>query len=150
MRKCCEKCGYELFPSDEKCDKCGWAVSKSYDGEKKSIFVNNSIDDTNNSNMDNNNSSRCLKCGNVINNNYKNCPHCGSIVVRVVNSNIINSEKNNDPINIGVILLSIIIPIIGIVYGIYNYHGNKKESGMAYIITGMIATIIAALLLGSI
>ena len=67
-----------------------------------------------------------------------------------LNSNIINSEKNNDPINIGVILLSIIIPIIGIVYGIYNYHGNKKESGMAYIITGMIATIIAALLLGSI
>lgn len=150
MRKCCEKCGYELYPSDEKCDKCGWIVSNIVNKEKKPIYVNVSNNSTNSVNAENKKSSRCLKCGEIISNNYKNCPNCGSIIVRVVHSNNIDSETNNDSISIGIILLSIIIPIIGIVYGIYNYQGNKRESGIAYIITGMIATIIAALLLGSI
>ena len=73
----------------------------------------------------------CKKCGKELEEGNFVCPNCGN---------------DADAVNIGLMILSILIPIAGIILGIINLTKGKKKSGTSYLVAGIIAWVVGILL----
>jgi len=80
----------------------------------------------------------CKKCGNEIPDNSKFCVKCGT----TINSNQPTPQVAEDKTSVGLIILSILFPIVGIVLGIVNLRSKKSSSGKVYLIVGIICAIV--------
>ena len=79
----------------------------------------------------------CNKCGKEIMDEAVVCIHCGCAV---------NGKKEQwveDKANAGLIILSVLIPLIGMILGIINLC-NKKNSGGVYLGVALASWIIGA------
>lgn len=84
----------------------------------------------------------CSKCGKEIMDEAVVCPNCGCPVANI-NPNAQNSTS--DQVNIGLCILSVFIPLFGIIWWITKYKEKPKEA-KACGITGLIVWVIALLL----
>jgi len=73
----------------------------------------------------------CTKCGAEMEEGNFVCPNCGN---------------NEDAVNVGLMILSILIPIAGVILGIINLTKGKKKSGTSYLVAGIIAWVVGILL----
>lgn len=102
----------------------------------------------------------CSSCGKEINNEAVVCPYCG---VQTANAQQIpqqpnyNAQQNYgapqqnpymnqypqpieaDETNAGIVVLSVLFPIVGIILGAVNMSNGKKKSGKAYLMAGIIS-----------
>lgn len=105
----------------------------------------------------------CSSCGKEINDQAVVCPYCGA---QTANAQQIPQQPNYgaqqnyaapqqnpymnqypqpieaDETNVGMVVLSVLIPIVGIVLGAVNMNNGKKKSGKAYLMAGIIAIAI--------
>lgn len=105
----------------------------------------------------------CSSCGKEINNEAVVCPYCG---VKTPNAQQIpqqpnyNVQQNNsapqqnpymnqypqpieaDETNVGIVVLSVLFPIVGIILGAVNMSNGKKKSGKAYLMAGVISFVV--------
>lgn len=97
----------------------------------------------------------CKSCGKEINNDAVVCPYCGvqtgaiQIIPQQPNytNQQPNAQNNADETNVGLVVLSVFIPIIGIILGAVNMSNGKKKSGKAYLLAGII-TIVGEIVIG--
>ncbi len=96
----------------------------------------------------------CKKCGAEIMDDAVICVKCGSPT-----DNFTNTKKKsydlrlrdaNEPANGGLIILSILIPIVGIIMGIVNLAKGKTRSGKAYLIAGIVSFVVYLIIIVSI
>lgn len=102
----------------------------------------------------------CSSCGKEINDQAVVCPYCGA---QTINAQKIPQQTNYgaqqnyaapqqnpymnqypqpveaDETNVGIVVLSFLFPIIGIILGAVNLSNGKKKSGKAYLMAGVIA-----------
>ncbi len=76
----------------------------------------------------------CPNCGSEISDLAVTCPNCGSSVG--ASSSIDGGEQKA---NVGLIVLSIFFPIVGIILGIVENSKGNKEVGKKYLMAGIIA-----------
>lgn len=102
----------------------------------------------------------CKSCGKEINDQAVVCPHCGvqTGVVQQIPQQVNYGGQQNytapqqnpypnqypqqnevDEVNVGLVVLSVLIPIVGIILGAVNSSNGKKKSGKAYLTAGIIA-----------
>lgn len=92
----------------------------------------------------------CKSCGKEINDNAVVCPFCGCqtgvpqqpYAQQNVYQNQYPQQQGGDEINVGLVILSIFIPIVGIILGAVNISNGKKKSGKAYLTAGIIVAAI--------
>lgn len=106
----------------------------------------------------------CSSCGREINDQAVVCPYCG---VQTANAQQIPQQVNYggqqnygapqqnqnmnqypkpveaDETNVGIVVLSVLFPIIGIVLGAVNMNNGKKKSGKAYLMAGIISVAVS-------
>ena len=73
----------------------------------------------------------CTKCGAEMEEGHFVCPNCGN---------------NEDAVNVGLMILSILIPIAVVILGIINLTKGKKKSSTSYLVAGIIAWVVGILL----
>lgn len=96
----------------------------------------------------------CKSCGKEINDQAVVCPYCGvqtgavQIIPQQPNygNQQPNAQNNADETNVGLVIVSIIIPLVGIILGAVNISNGKKKSGKAYLLAGIIAVAVQTLL----
>lgn len=102
----------------------------------------------------------CKSCGKEINDQAVVCPHCGvqTGVVQQIPQQVNYGGQQNytapqqnpypnqypqqnevDEVNVGLVVLSVLFPIVGIILGAVNISNGKKKSGKAYLTAGIIA-----------
>ena len=85
----------------------------------------------------------CAKCGKSIPNDSVFCPECGYSLGKVgpaASSLAVAEHGVSEALNIGTIVGSIILPLIGIIMGIiYLRDGNpdKKKAGKVWLLVGV-------------
>lgn len=110
----------------------------------------------------------CSHCGKEINDQAVVCPHCGvqtqnaqqipQQIPQQVNyggqQNYGTPQQNQymnqypqqpvdaDETNVGIVVLSVLFPIVGIILGAMNMSNGKKKSGKAYLMAGIIAVAV--------
>ncbi len=101
----------------------------------------------------------CKSCGKEINDQAVVCPYCGVQTGAVQNTpqqpnygyqQPINQQYNQndvDETNVGLVILSVLFPIVGIILGAVNMSNGKKKSGKAYLLAGVI-TIAVEIVIG--
>lgn len=93
----------------------------------------------------------CKSCGKEINDQAVVCPYCG--VQTGAFQNIPQqpaqpyAQNDADETNVGLVILSVLIPIVGIILGAVNMSNGKKKSGKAYLLAGII-TIAVEIVIG--
>lgn len=70
----------------------------------------------------------CRHCGKEINDNAVVCVHCGCAV-----SEKYDKIDPNAPANGGLVFLSFLVPLFGIIYGCIEQSNGRKRAGKAYI-----------------
>lgn len=80
----------------------------------------------------------CSKCGFEINDEAIICPKCGCYT----NNQLKEKDVLEDNISVGLVILSILIPIVGVILGIINLCSKKTKSGTAYMIIGVVAWVV--------
>lgn len=89
----------------------------------------------------------CTKCGKEISDQAAVCPGCGC----AVQSNQMNAQNGKeDKANIGLIILSVLFPIVGVILWPVM-HGKSPKAARTYGITGIVAwaaTFLLMLVLG--
>lgn len=98
----------------------------------------------------------CNRCGKKVDNNSKFCPNCGQEVTasnsnNVNNSEISNGNMNNDSkkVNVGLVIVSFLIPLVGLILFIVKKDNDKKNAkacGISALI-GFILGIVLSILL---
>lgn len=86
----------------------------------------------------------CSNCGNAIDDNAAVCIHCGAATARGISMGIGGVKAPvdpNEPANTGFIVLSLLVPIFGIIYGAIEKGNGKERAGKAYLISGISAII---------
>lgn len=79
----------------------------------------------------------CKNCGKEINDKAVVCVHCGVATGVPVNGGQMNYA--DEPASSGLIVLSVLFPLIGIIMGlVYNSNG-KKKAGNTYIKAALIS-----------
>ncbi len=86
----------------------------------------------------------CKKCGREIHDEAVICPNCGCST-----GNSASEFNGEDTVNAGLMVASILVPLIGIILGIVNLCKKKTKSGTAYLIAGIVAWAIATIILNS-
>ena len=101
----------------------------------------------------------CKSCGKEINDQAVVCPYCGVQTGAVQNTpqqpnygyqqpmNQPYNQNDVDETNVGLVILSVLIPIVGIILGAVNMSNGKKKSGKAYLLAGVI-TIAVEIVIG--
>lgn len=88
----------------------------------------------------------CKNCGKEIHDEAVMCVHCG-----VPTDNMMKGKRNNvdsaSPANGGLIVLSVLIPLVGIILGIVNISQGKKHAGNVYLWTGIIVWLTCTIIL---
>ena len=106
----------------------------------------------------------CSSCGREINDQAVVCPYCG---VQTANAQQIPQQVNYggqqnygapqqnqnmnqypqaveaDETNVGIVVLSVLFPIVGIILGAVNMSNGKKKSGKAYLMAGIISAAVS-------
>lgn len=82
----------------------------------------------------------CKNCGREISGSANNCPNCGASLITGVNP--------DEPANGGLIAVSVLFPIVGIILGIIDINKGKKCSGGVYLKAAIITTVVCAVLMG--
>lgn len=97
----------------------------------------------------------CKSCGKEINDQAVVCPYCG--VQTGTFQNIPQqpaqpyAQNDADETNVGLIILSVLIPLVGIILGAVNMSNGKKKSGKAYLLAGIITVaveLVIAIIIG--
>ena len=92
----------------------------------------------------------CSKCGKEINNEAVICPHCGCMV-----EDVQKKSEATDEVNAGLVILSVLLPIFGIIYWAVVHKETPKKGkacGVAALITvgvTMLIYIIIAIIVAS-
>ena len=82
----------------------------------------------------------CKKCGAQINDEAVVCPKCGC---RTDNYEQPAAKKSEpDKTSVGIVIASVLLPIVGVIMGIVNLCKKKTSSGLTYLITGIVAWVI--------
>lgn len=82
----------------------------------------------------------CKNCGKEIDDNADVCLNCGSYTDK---GKLINSVPEvQDTISAAIVVVSILIPIIGIVIGIANINNSKPRSGKCYLAVAVITVLL--------
>lgn len=101
----------------------------------------------------------CKSCGKEINDQAVVCPYCGvqtGVVQQIPQQPTYGAQQNYaapqqnpyvnqypqtepDETNVGIVVLSVLFPIVGIILGAVNIGNGKKKSGKAYLTAGIIA-----------
>ena len=84
----------------------------------------------------------CRKCGKEIDDEAIMCVHCGVPTNRAAGA----PADPNDTVNPGLIVLSVLVPFVGIILGIVNLSGGKKRSGSIYLYIGAAMLIIGGMI----
>lgn len=90
----------------------------------------------------------CAKCGKEINDEAVICPNCGCSTGK--NSASPSAPAEEDKASGGLIAASILLPIVGVILGIVNLCKKKTKSGTTYLLVGIVAWIVFAVLLSMI
>ena len=77
----------------------------------------------------------CRKCGMEIDDEAVICVHCG------VPTDKFDSARGGGKANIGLIILSFWLPLVGIILGLYYNSCGKKNAGRSYLIAAAIPII---------
>jgi len=86
----------------------------------------------------------CIKCGKEIHDEAVICPNCGCSTGK--NSSVAETPIGDDKASGGLIAVSILFPIVGVILGIVNLCKKKSKSGTTYLLTGIIAWVVFAAL----
>lgn len=102
----------------------------------------------------------CKSCGKEINDQAVVCPYCGvqtGVAQQIPQQPTYGVQQNYgapqqnpymnqypqqnevDEVNVGLVVLSVLFPIVGIILGAVNSSNGKKKSGKAYLTAGIIA-----------
>lgn len=95
----------------------------------------------------------CKNCGKEISDESSACVHCGAIT----GSPMPGAKSNpapaaapvndpNEPANVGLIILSVMVPLAGVVLGILQLNDGKKRAGKAYLMAAIITLGVSFLL----
>ncbi|MBQ9898895.1 MAG: zinc ribbon domain-containing protein [Ruminococcus sp.] len=87
----------------------------------------------------------CRKCGAEIDDESVICPKCGVQTEKFGKA----KEEVEDKVSGGMVVLSILIPIVGVIIGIVNLAKGKKNSGLVYLIVGIVAWVTGAMIISS-
>ncbi len=82
----------------------------------------------------------CSKCGAEIHDEAIICPKCGCQTKNQILKKV--SEPSEDNVSGGIIVISILLPIVGVIVGIVNLCKNKIKSGLIYLSISIIAGVI--------
>ncbi len=82
----------------------------------------------------------CVSCGKEIDNDAVVCPFCGC-------QQQFQPYQQPDVVDVGLVVLSVIIPIAGIILGAVNLSNGKQKSGKACLIASVV-TISIMLIVG--
>lgn len=77
----------------------------------------------------------CSKCGNEIMDEAVICPKCGCKTGNL-------AENKDDSVSGGLMAVSILVPIIGVILGIIYLCQKKTKAGTAYLVAGVISWIV--------
>ena len=86
----------------------------------------------------------CKSCGKEINNDAVVCPFCGC---QQQPYQQFQPYQQPDVVDVGLVVLSVIIPIAGIILGAVNLSNGKQKSGKACLIASVV-TISIMLIVG--
>lgn len=84
----------------------------------------------------------CKNCGQEIRNEAVICVHCGCSVEK-------KEPLTEDKISAAIVILSLIIPLVGIIMGIVNFCKGKFRSGGIYLAIGIISWIFNIIIIDS-
>lgn len=87
----------------------------------------------------------CSKCGKEIHDEAVVCPNCGCSTGKNVSAPGVPVEE--DKTSGGLIAVSILLPIVGVILGIVNLCKKKTKSGTTYLIVGIVAWVVFAALM---
>lgn len=107
----------------------------------------------------------CKSCGREINDQAVVCPYCGAQAGNAQQipqqpnygaqqQNLYTNQypqQNADETNVGIVILSVLFPIVGIILGAVNMSNGNKKSGKAYLMAGIISAavcIVIGIILG--
>jgi hypothetical protein len=82
----------------------------------------------------------CWKCGSTIDDRAAVCVHCGAATPlgMSISQGVQKAPGDpNEPANVGFIVLSIFVPMFGIIFGAVESGNGKKRAGKAYLISGI-------------
>ena len=95
----------------------------------------------------------CNNCGKEISDEAVICVHCGVATGRPMPGAQVNPvpaaatlNDPNEPANVGLVVLSVLVPLAGIVMGAIHLSDGRKRAGKAYL-TAALITIGASILL---
>ena len=86
----------------------------------------------------------CSNCGSTIDDNAAVCIHCGAVTARGMSMGVGGVKAPvdpNEPANGGFIVLSLLIPLVGIILGAIESSNGKKRAGKAYIISAVASIV---------
>lgn len=86
----------------------------------------------------------CSKCGKEIHDEAVVCVHCGCSVKNT--STTVNEAPEDDQINVGLCVLSALIPLFGVIYWPVKYRSTPKKA-QACGITAIISWVISFIFL---
>lgn len=95
----------------------------------------------------------CKKCGNEIPNDNDFCAKCGTKADKSAQYFVdVSATKAqiDDTVSAGLVILSILIPLVGIIMGIVFICDGKKHAGKTYLIAGIISSVVYVCILSSI
>lgn len=84
----------------------------------------------------------CQKCGKEILDEAVVCVHCGC----AVNNKAVKKASGDDTLNIGLAILSVLIPLFGVIYGAVKYK-ELPNSAPKYIACGIGGFVLNLLIL---
>ena len=97
-------------------------------------------------------SQKCSSCGAEIEPGMTQCSYCGQPVETTSSGNIQYGQTQNvtpnayvpnanqaeeDKVSVGLVIVSVLIPLVGIIVGIVNMSKGKKKSGKIYLIVAI-------------
>ena len=102
----------------------------------------------------------CKSCGKEINDQAVVCPYCGNQTgnaQQIPQQPVYGAPQQNpnnmyqqpvpaDETNVGLVVLSVLFPIVGIILGAVNMSNGNKKSGKAYLMAGIIAIAVEAVI----
>lgn len=109
----------------------------------------------------------CSSCGKEINDQAVVCPYCGAQTANAqqipqqpnynVQQNYGAPQQNPymnqypqqnqvDETNVGIVVLSVLFPIVGTILGAVNMSNGNKKSGKAYLMAGIISTAVCVVI----
>ena len=88
---------------------------------------------------------KCQKCGLIYSQKMDRCDKCDG-TLSVYSEDSYSGESNSDKSEIWMYVVSVLIPLVGIVLGCIYIARSEDELGESLIITGVISNVIAVIL----